>query len=835
MRLKSCASLRKHLLGATVMCAAATVAQAAQAGDVIVNGGFETGDFTGWTADPNPGDGSCGTPWNVGADTDATGCNSVANPMGSYAAYQAFDGEGPLVRTLSQQIAVGGGGLIVADLAWLQSISVDLDGYGATEPRIFKVELFDDEDALIGVVSMDTFDPDTYTWTTSWETLSHDVLSLLADQAGKTVTLSFTSVVPESFTGPAGIGLDDVSLDLQYFCTVSAGDDVCAFASDSPSGLYINAGDGDDIFRLGGAAGFSFDATAIGTSIANFETIEKTGATTIAVTGAAGEADWTVAAGVLQLGADDVFADDAAVTVASGATLDLQDHDDTVGTATIAGTLDGTGVLTAGEYRLNGATINANLGDGVIIQTGTASTINGSVGSGATMIMGGMLTFNGTIGGDVEIGEDGMLAGSADIMGDLMNMGIVSAGNSPGVITVAGDYTGGGVLLVEVQFDNVGAPVNGVTHDFLSIAGDVTGVTLIDIVSVTPSGSPATTTGDGVELVRVEGDVSPTAFALSGPVVVSGVEYDLEYIEDYSGTTDGFFLQTYSSQELALHSAMLAAGRAASLSCGRDLAAYPGMGGKSQRIWADASDTAFDSGASNGLGFNSDFNCFAAGIEFARGEGFQFGVSGGHIMTEAQVLLPQGVAVLDGDTNMFEAYAAYLWSDFFAVATVGYQSTEWNMIKAGGGALDADVRGIAGSVRIGYHKDVMDNTKLTLSAVAAYDGTDCGNGCLVANAIEDEANWIVSAHARLEAAFEQGRLRPYLDLGVYKDVDGGNAVSVPGALSKVDAQSYILKAGAGLIYDLTSNVALFAQGGWMEGVDSDASGHHGRAGVKVAW
>ncbi|WP_447497401.1 hypothetical protein, partial [Clostridioides difficile] len=80
-----------------------------------------------------------------------------------------------------------------------------------------------------------------------------------------------------------------------------------------------------------------------------------------------------VQAGTLALGASNRLADTATVAVASGATLDIGAFSDTIGTIGLGGTLAGTGTLTAGQYQLTGATVNANLGNGTLFNLGGTS------------------------------------------------------------------------------------------------------------------------------------------------------------------------------------------------------------------------------------------------------------------------------------------------------------------------------------------------------------------------------------------------------------------------------------------------------------------------------
>ena len=84
--------------------------------------------------------------------------------------------------------------------------------------------------------------------------------------------------------------------------------------------------------------------TGTGTSVV------KLGSGTLVVSGASNfTGSTTISEGTLKLGAMDKWADDSAVSIASGATLDLNDFDDTVGSISGAGSITlGTGTLTAG-------------------------------------------------------------------------------------------------------------------------------------------------------------------------------------------------------------------------------------------------------------------------------------------------------------------------------------------------------------------------------------------------------------------------------------------------------------------------------------------------------
>ena len=116
-------------------------------------------------------------------------------------------------------------------------------------------------------------------------------------------------------------------------------------------------------------------------------TLTSNGASTLA--GSAAAAQVGVDSGTLTLASADRLADTAAVTVAAGATLALN-NTDTVASLALAGTLAGSGTLTAGSTLLNSGTVNANLGTGALTSRG-ASTLAGNAAVSTVSIETGTL------------------------------------------------------------------------------------------------------------------------------------------------------------------------------------------------------------------------------------------------------------------------------------------------------------------------------------------------------------------------------------------------------------------------------------------------------------
>lgn len=127
---------------------------------------------------------------------------------------------------------------------------------------------------------------------------------------------------------------------------------------------------------------------------------------------------------------------------------------DTTGATTLSGAISGTGQLW-------------KLGSGDAILTGVNTY------SGNTNVSGGSLTINGSVASpNVTVFNGGTLKGSGRINGNLTGYGTVSPGNSPGILTVTGNYVENGILDIEVG--GTAAGVNPAGFDQVNVTGTFT-------------------------------------------------------------------------------------------------------------------------------------------------------------------------------------------------------------------------------------------------------------------------------------------------------------------------------------------------------------------------
>lgn len=206
--MKSCKNIAnnssKHLGLAGLLLSSLVVTSSALAApmELVANGGFETGTLASWSTSGLVGSGPCpiaNQDWNVSTSGGATQCSGVSNPVGStYAAYVMNDGTGPLTYQLFQSIFVPLGttdGTLSFD--WTSNNSFDAG-------RMLSV-------VLNGITVFTSSTSGNFGWTP----VATDVSALLAAAAGSSITLQFDNFIPSTWTGPAGLGLDNVSVQAQ--------------------------------------------------------------------------------------------------------------------------------------------------------------------------------------------------------------------------------------------------------------------------------------------------------------------------------------------------------------------------------------------------------------------------------------------------------------------------------------------------------------------------------------------------------------------------------------------------------------------------------------------
>lgn len=171
----------------------------------LVNGSFETGDFTGWTAAVT---GAPFVGWTVSPAGDGSGFFPLTDPQdGDFVAWNGFDGLGPMEFTLQRDIRVGGGPLQA--LTWSDRAQWDFTlGDPATQPRLVELQILDPESGAVLATPYSFSTGLNPTGDTGWQARMADLSAF----RGQTVRISFRQVIPEAITGPGQYELDAVEV-----------------------------------------------------------------------------------------------------------------------------------------------------------------------------------------------------------------------------------------------------------------------------------------------------------------------------------------------------------------------------------------------------------------------------------------------------------------------------------------------------------------------------------------------------------------------------------------------------------------------------------------------
>ena len=200
--------------------------------------------------------------------------------------------------------------------------------------------------------------------------------------------------------------------------------------------------------------------------------------------------------------------------VGTNSTFDTGAHD-----VTLAGSVDGNACFTktgAGRLSLMAA---GGSSEGACIEQGT-------------------LAFNNVFQGNVVVGQQGIAGGSGQIAGNVEVNGILSPGNSPGVLVVAGNVTqaAGSTLLLDI--DGTTAGTGAGHHDMLVLTGQNSVYTAGGTISPTLRGITGDATnsftpqlGQTFTVVSAEGGVegSFAALAQPGAGLAADTRFDVVY------------------------------------------------------------------------------------------------------------------------------------------------------------------------------------------------------------------------------------------------------------------------------------------------------------------
>jgi autotransporter-associated beta strand protein len=646
------------------------------------------------------------------------------------------------------------------------------------------------------------------------------------------------------------------------------------------------------------ATGANFAAT--GSKFVNFETAEIVAGTTLNLTSASGDAApaslaWTVngilnvsgagknsigdastvtvgAAGVFNVNADELIgslAGSGSVVLGGASILSAGGS----GAATpFSGIISGTGGFTktgssllrlTGDNSYTGATVV----NGGVLEIGNAGAIDNSSGvtiSAGTLSSKGIASY--TINGPVTItttNELSRLTGNAVINGNFTSNGGIQPGNTSvptwptgttvenpgqdmGQVTINGNYqaTGGFAyvgMFIDIDASLPAGGVAGTDKDFLTINGNMLGTqaTKFSVASFDEVPIGGATTGNGIQVIRITGtSANEGRDFFQGNALTAGVyQYLLRYVQNYSGTDDGYFLQSAARDELTAHPALLSASQQMVRGCFRDEQRIPDSpkGATYGRAWFGYHQGATEYGPDTGIDMDLDYSCTTGGMDWRMGYGWFGGVAGGFGSANGDLSATAGLGDLDGDARVIEAYAAFTSSSFFVNLSAGYTDMDWTWTGALTSAQQTSVSGFIASAQAGVALD-LEFIAVKLIGAVNYDGSDCGESCFGFTVSEETGLIEAKGTVRFDGVTWGGSIRPWAAVS-FSDVlsDGVNTVSAGPFTTSAATNEQLLSIDGGLQTYLDENFAVFVDGSYQEGLSNDITGYKGGIGLKLYW
>jgi autotransporter-associated beta strand protein len=684
-------------------------------------------------------------------------------------------------------------------------------------------------------------------------------------------------------------------------CATTAAADTCVITLGDIADVH-NGQDGTDTLDFQGAflhissTAFTTEATARFIAFEN-AVVEAGNILLIADTDADSvrNLNWTVN-GVLDLNLgstaaiNDSIGDGSAVTVNAGGALNLWENE-TIGSLAGAGDVFivlGSPVLTTGANGSNTVFTGNIIGSGGLtkIGAGTMELNSNNTITGPLTVAGGILEIGhagaiddvssvtitgGTLSGEtaytinapVTITTSGALSrltGQATINGNVSSNGGLQPGNTApdpvtlidnpgqemGTITINGNYTSTGSNAYVGMFVNLdaalAAPVNGTTHDFLDIVGDVTATgtnrTMISHLSLLSNPVGGATTGDGIQLVRIGGNSSANDFYQATAITAGPYQYLLNYVPNYGGgTADGVFLKSAAREELVAHAALLSAGQELVRNCYHDGQRIPDSpkGATYGRAWMGYRQGSADFGADTGIESNVDFSCTTGGMDWRMGNGWFGGISGAFGDTEGNILTPAGEAKYTGSGRAAEVFASFTSEALFINLSAGYNAMDYTYDGKLMFPILAETAGFLARAESGVALD-LDAIAVKLIGAVSYDGTGCDDSCLGVAVSEESGLIEAKGTVRIDGVAHGGSVRPWIAASI-SDVlsDGINSVSLGGVTVSHDTNGQRLSLDAGLQAYLDQNFALYLDGGYQESLTTEVTGYKAGIGLKMYW
>ena len=766
--------------------------------------------------------------------------------------------DGSIIRNW-EEINVANSDVQVTDLV-AGAVSVTDSTVVATNLTADEVTLANSTTTLDGTSVVATVNTCGGVTTLTGSTAATDVLGCASDD---TIVIDGDAVVANAIEGAGGS--DSVSVlgnaSAAIINVAGDGSDASAATDNNNSVLVNTTGTVGTVIGGDQADAITLTAGTVGTVVAGG------GADTIIANGA----DVTTS---IDAGDGDDTVTWSAGTVAAIAMGDGSDVVNIAAGADVSGLtlLDGGDDLTAGDGMVDTLTFknltvaatgaNVTNWENVVIDGGTVSfsdnalTTGSDAGTGLSIVNGGALdagdafalTGNLTVNAGSTFDGTGAGAGVYSISGNLANNGIVTTkdGVVGDTITVAGNYSGTGILSVDIDTATD-------TMDTLVIAGDVTGgPTTVVVNNLSPLGA----SGNALTVIAVGGTSAAGDFVLDGGSLTAGAfDYNLahqgsNFVLASAVNSTGAVYQAAPSVLSGLNSLPTLEQRVGQRQwAGTNVARgelQPSTGG-----WLRLRGDKLKS--SNTTGVNADTSTWGlqAGIDYnveTGGEGqWVLGVTGQYGKLGSTITNPLGFGKIDAEGFGIGATATWYGTKGTYVdlqGQVNWISSDMSSSAAGSLAEGELSKAYALSAEVGHRFELDQNTtlvpqaQLTFGKIQGASFTDSAG-----NAVDLGSN--TSMIGRLGLAYEYenndrtdgNRTKAYVIGNILHDFSKDSMVNVAGAnLSSANSGKTWGEIGLGGSVTMDTNKTIFGEASYRGAFNGESNKGFGlTAGLRVQW
>lgn len=197
--------MKKNIYVLFLITAILFLPQTSYALELLTNGSFETGSYTGWTTLNTQTTTYC-TNFRI-TTAGGTTCNQATSAPqdGAFVSINGFDGRGGEM-SVYQDVTVP---LFMSIQLTFQFRAQWNIPSAANQARLFNVQVRDTSNNVLQTVYTFTASSGTSNQSSGWRTEVHN----LSAYSGQTIRLYFQQVIPQPFTGPGQFELDGVKLE----------------------------------------------------------------------------------------------------------------------------------------------------------------------------------------------------------------------------------------------------------------------------------------------------------------------------------------------------------------------------------------------------------------------------------------------------------------------------------------------------------------------------------------------------------------------------------------------------------------------------------------------